>query len=80
MGVNYSEDYLRMSLLYDDFEVVLIGGSPEYKYTSTVDDSEYYLPKDVHTRRQAIRARILLGLLNPVQPDYTKVYGGYGCR
>ena len=70
MGVTYSQDYLRMSLLNDNFEVVTINGRPEYRYTSTVDDSEYYLPEDVHIRRQAIRASVLLGLLNPIRGRY----------
>ena len=77
--ITYSTDYLSMSLLYDNFEAVVINGHTEYKYTRVTDDSAYYLPKDVHNRRQAIRAKIILGLLNPIQPDYTKVYGGHGC-
>ena len=71
MAVQYSEDYLKMSLLYDNFEVVIIDGRPEYKYTSARHESgHYYLPEDVHMRRQAIRATVLLGLLNPIRGRY----------
>jgi len=71
MGVTYSQDYLRMSLLNDNFEVVTIDGRPEYRYASARHDSgHYYLPEDVHIRRQAIRATVLLGLLNPIRGRY----------